>query len=413
MKNCLQRQIHDRSQKILGPDVFTNSNGKRDLTAMTYNAEVSRKQLALAIVMHEYPLSLANHYYTNNFLIGMQPQFRVPCRNTIKKEILGMYEIERVKIKKKIHANIGRIAISIDMWTTTTQQKEYMAVTAHYIDNNWRLRNHILPFIYVPAPHIADNLASRLFRYMMEWNVDAKLSSITLDNYNTNDKMINIIKSKLVSTFLIKDGALLHMRCTTHILNIIVKDGLDVLKDGIEKIRNSVLYWTSTPKRIEFFQEVAKQTHIDYVNKLVDDCPTRWNSTYEMLYVALPYKNVFYRLKQRDESQIYTSCPNDSQWEFAVVICDKLEIFNDISKLFSGSSYLTANLFFPKIFELSGKLYEWSIDLDQRVSRMAELMWLKFSKYWMNIHELLAVAVILSIGKLGWLVPRIVFAMRR
>ncbi|CAN1294640.1 hypothetical protein LINPERPRIM_LOCUS22541 [Linum perenne] len=65
MKNCLQRQIHDRSQKILGPDVYTNSNGKRDLTAMTYNAEVSRKQLALAIVMHDYPLSFAEHYYTS------------------------------------------------------------------------------------------------------------------------------------------------------------------------------------------------------------------------------------------------------------------------------------------------------------------------------------------------------------
>ncbi|CAN1756696.1 Putative AC transposase [Linum perenne] len=396
MKNYLQRQIHDRSQKILGPDVVTNSNGKRDVTSMTYNAEVSRKQLALAIVMHGYPLSLADHYYTNNFLTGLQPLFRVPCRNTIKKDILGMYEIERVKINKKIDANIGRIAITTDMWTATTQQKGYMAVTAHYIDNNWRLRNHLLQFIYVHAPHTADNLASRLFRCMMEWNVDAKLSSITLDNCSTNDKMINIIKSKLVSSFLIKDGALLHMRCTAHILNLIVKDGLDVLKDGIEKIRDSVVYWTATPKRIEFFQEVAKQTQIDYVNKLVDDCPTRWNSTYEMLSVALPYKDVFYRLKQRDESQSYTSCPNESQWEFAAVICDKLKIFNDISELFSGSSYPTTNLFFPKICELSGKLYEWRIDPDHRVSRMAELMWLKFSKYWMNIHELLAIAVILD-----------------
>ncbi|CAN1790995.1 Putative AC transposase [Linum perenne] len=160
MKNCLQRQIHDRGQKIIGPDVFTNSNGKRYLTAMTYNTEVSRKQLALTIVMHDYPLSLADHYYTNNFLIGLLPQFRVPCRNTIKKEILGMYEFERVKIKKKIDANIGRIAINTDMWTATTQQKRYMAVTAHYIDNNWRLRNHMMQFIYVPAPHTTDNLAS-------------------------------------------------------------------------------------------------------------------------------------------------------------------------------------------------------------------------------------------------------------
>ncbi|CAN1774215.1 Putative AC9 transposase [Linum perenne] len=82
---------------------------------------------------------------------------------TLKKEILGMYEIERVKIKKKIDANIGRIAITIDMWSATTLQKGYMAVTAHYIDNNWRLQNHMLQFVYVPAPHTADNLASRLF----------------------------------------------------------------------------------------------------------------------------------------------------------------------------------------------------------------------------------------------------------
>ncbi|CAN1148414.1 Putative AC transposase [Linum perenne] len=194
-----------------------------------------------------------------------------------KKDILGMYEIERVKIKKKIYANIGRISITIDMWTATTQKKGYMAVTAHYIDNNWHLRNHMLQFIYVPAPHIADRLASRLVRCMMEWNVDVKLSSITLDNYSTDDKMMDIIKSKLVSTFLIKNGPLLHMGCTAHILNLIVKYGLDVLKGGIEKIRDSVLYWTTIPKLTDFFQDVAKQIRIPFVKKLVDDCPTSGN----------------------------------------------------------------------------------------------------------------------------------------
>ncbi|CAN1768799.1 Putative AC transposase [Linum perenne] len=89
--------------------------------------------------MHYYPLSFVDHYYTNNFLIGLQPLFRVPCLNTIKKEILDMYKIERVKIKKKIDANIGRIAITTDMWAATTQQKGYMDVMAHYIDNNWHL----------------------------------------------------------------------------------------------------------------------------------------------------------------------------------------------------------------------------------------------------------------------------------
>ncbi|CAN1159789.1 Putative AC9 transposase [Linum perenne] len=136
MGNCIQRKIYDRSQKILGPDVFTDATGKRELKALTYNPEVSRKQLGLAIVMHDYPLSIVEHYYTRNFLKGLQPKFRVLCRTTIRKEILNMYALERVKVNKRIDDNIGRIAITTDMCTTTTQKKGYMYVTAHYIDNN-------------------------------------------------------------------------------------------------------------------------------------------------------------------------------------------------------------------------------------------------------------------------------------
>ncbi|CAN1825118.1 hypothetical protein LINPERHAP1_LOCUS31035 [Linum perenne] len=55
-----------------------------------------------------------------------------------------MYEVERVKVNKRIDDNIGRIAITTDMWTATTQKKGYMSVTAHYIDNNWHLRSHML-----------------------------------------------------------------------------------------------------------------------------------------------------------------------------------------------------------------------------------------------------------------------------
>lgn len=61
--------------------------------------------------------------------------------------------------------------------------------------------------------------------------------------------------------------------------NTIRKDGLDVLEESIEKIRDSVAFWTSTPKRIENFQEVAKMLKIDRSKKLSLDVKTRWNST--------------------------------------------------------------------------------------------------------------------------------------
>ncbi|CAN1288955.1 hypothetical protein LINPERPRIM_LOCUS20051 [Linum perenne] len=45
MGNNIQRKIHGRSQKILGPDVFTDAVGKRELRALTYNPKVSRSTI--------------------------------------------------------------------------------------------------------------------------------------------------------------------------------------------------------------------------------------------------------------------------------------------------------------------------------------------------------------------------------
>ncbi|CAI0420802.1 unnamed protein product [Linum tenue] len=55
-----------------------------------------------------------------------------------------------------------------------------MAVTAHYIDNSWILRSHMLRFIYVPTPHSSDRLASVLVNCMLDWNIDTKLQCFTL-----------------------------------------------------------------------------------------------------------------------------------------------------------------------------------------------------------------------------------------
>jgi hypothetical protein len=81
---------------------------------------------------------------------------------------------------------------------------------------------------------------------------------VTLDNCTTNDAVIPILVRNIGKDKLLNDGKLLHMCCSTHILILIVKDGLEVLKDAIETICDSVAYWTATPKRIEKFEEIAK-----------------------------------------------------------------------------------------------------------------------------------------------------------
>ncbi|CAN0858023.1 Putative AC9 transposase [Linum grandiflorum] len=216
------------------------------------------------IVMHEYPLGMVDHLYFKIFCASLQLLFQVPCRNTLKRDILATYHVETKKIQKGIDSNKGSIDVTADMWTATNRKRGYMAITGHYIDNGGKLRNHLLSFPYVHAPHTSAKLATVLRECPMAWNVDSKLSTITLDNCSTNDALIEKIKKKLGLSNLIMHVSLVHMRCSAHVLNLIVKDGLDIIKEGIDKVRDSVVYWTTTPRRIEFFEEAAKQKKYNF-----------------------------------------------------------------------------------------------------------------------------------------------------
>ena len=102
-------------------------------------------------------------------------------------------------------------------------------------------------FVYVPSPHTKYVLTEVLVDCFLEWNIDRKLSTITVDNCSTNDVMIKLLLNKLDTSSLMLGGSMLHMRCAAHILNLIVQDGLSLIGDGIERIRDSVIYWTRGP----------------------------------------------------------------------------------------------------------------------------------------------------------------------
>ena len=97
-----------------------------------------------------------------------------------------------------------------------------------------------LGLFIVPSPHTKDVLVD----CFLEWNIDRKLFTITVDNYSTNDAMIRLLLNKLNTSSLMLGESMLHMRCATHIWNLIVQDGLSLMGDGIERIYDSVIYWT-------------------------------------------------------------------------------------------------------------------------------------------------------------------------
>jgi hypothetical protein len=109
-----------------------------------FDQGVARKELALMICIHEYPLSIVDHVGFRRFCAALQPLFKVVSRNTIRKDILDMYQVQKLSMVKQFEQQQSRITITTDMWTTNHQKKGYMAVTVHYVDENWNLKSYLL-----------------------------------------------------------------------------------------------------------------------------------------------------------------------------------------------------------------------------------------------------------------------------
>ncbi|KAL2533125.1 Zinc finger BED domain-containing protein DAYSLEEPER [Abeliophyllum distichum] len=295
LRNCKQTDIR---LSILNP--IKQATRKVVMGTYHFDQEHARTELGKMIILHEYPLSMVEHVGFRSFVKSIQPLFKVVSRNTMKNDILKIYDLEKVKMMSILEENKSRIDVTTDLWTSN-QKRGFMVITAHFIDDAWRLQSRVMRFIYVPCPHTAESLSTTLYESLLDWNIDGKLSTLTVDNCSTNDAMINIlVDNKLCSDSLLANSDFFHMRCCAHILNLIVKEGLENIEGSVEKIRDSVSFWTSTPKRWKKFENTARQLKISCARKLVLDCKTRWNSTYLMLDIASEYIDVFFRLKQRE-----------------------------------------------------------------------------------------------------------------
>ncbi|KNA08905.1 hypothetical protein SOVF_158470 [Spinacia oleracea] len=297
-------QTLDVKQQLL----LANAQSKNGIPTMTigkfkFNQRISRNELVNMILMHEYPLAIVDHIGFRRFVQSINPDFHIISRNTVKSDILKDYKEEKSRLMKYLGANESKVAITMDMWTCGNQRKGYMAVTAHYIYDDWILQNRLIRFMYVPCPHNKDTISKALVACLKSFNLDEKVPTITVDNCSTNDAVMDVLREKLTRSKLILDGTYLHMRCYAHILNLVVNDGLDIISGAIEKVRGVVAFCTSTPNRYEKFEDACNYVKIPITKKFILDCKTIWNSCFQMLQVALLYKHAFTRLSSKVEKR--------------------------------------------------------------------------------------------------------------
>ncbi|KAJ1296158.1 hypothetical protein BS78_01G278200 [Paspalum vaginatum] len=256
------------------------------------------------------------------------------------------------------------------------------------INDEWHIQKRIVGFFHVEGRHTGHKLAESFTEVMVNWFVEKKLFSLTLDNAASNLVAVTDIIDDLRANgkaSLVCDGIFFHIRCACHVLNLVARDGLAVISKAIEKIKSLVL----TVKG-------SLTCGLDTSKGIQLDVSTRWNSTYLMLRDALHYKPAFIRLKSSNRRKYAKISPTDSEWDMAVKVFHCLKNFYHLTELLSGTSYPTANQFYRGFCEIKELIDKWCIDEDLTIRVMAESMSEKFEKYWSCSSLSLAVACFLD-----------------
>jgi hypothetical protein len=114
-----------------------------------------------------------------------------------------------------------------------------MIVSAHFISSDWKLHKQIISFKELPPPHTGLAISDQLVASIVEWKVMDKVSHVTVDNASSNNvalaRLAQILKDKSRSPPDL-NGKFFHVRCASHIINLIVKDGLKELSTAVSKI---------------------------------------------------------------------------------------------------------------------------------------------------------------------------------
>nr|XP_011463596.1 PREDICTED: zinc finger BED domain-containing protein RICESLEEPER 2-like [Fragaria vesca subsp. vesca] len=324
-----------------------------------------------------------------------------------------------------------RVNLTIDTWTSV-QNINYMVLTAHFIDINWKMHKRVINFAVIQN-HQGATIGRLIESCLADWGIE-KVMCIIVDNASANKSAMEWLVAKMNRSAgyqLILGGKYMHMRCTAHITNLIVGHGLKRLQKSVSAIRNAVKFVRSSPNRLEYFKKTVEREKIPCKGLVCLDVQTRWNNIYLMLEAALRFQQVFMAMKD-DYGGIYVNYfdepeeeidedgnivvpppsntnkrnrvgpPEDDDFEIAKVFVDILGVFYEITLRVSASTHPTVHTTFQDVITMKKNIKSMCVSAElatgaetrKILNEMAANMKNRWFKYYGSFHELNHIVII-------------------
>nr|XP_009766998.1 PREDICTED: zinc finger BED domain-containing protein RICESLEEPER 2-like [Nicotiana sylvestris] len=99
--------------------------------------------------------------------------------------------------------------------------------------------------------HKGEDMANGIGRCLREWGIN-KIFTVTVDNASSNDVTVKELSKQLTKMGTnLMNSTHLHVRCMTHIMNLVVHDGLKETSVSIERVRHAVRYVRQSLARLK------------------------------------------------------------------------------------------------------------------------------------------------------------------
>ena len=240
-------------------------------------------RIAEMIALDYQPFSIVDDVGFVRLLHSLEPRYVTPSRRYVTETVMPkIYETVRKQVKVEI-AGVSHISFTSDLWSTTVSVNSLMSLTAHWLTETFDRKRAILHVQPFDGSHTGDQIRMKFEEMFNTWKIkEDQIHLVLCDNGS------NMVKA-------LTDASLPHYGCFAHTLQLVVNDGvlsqravIDILSSCrkiVGHFRHSCLAYS----RLRVIQEnLGLPQH-----RLIQDEPTRWNSSLYMLQRILEQKMAF------------------------------------------------------------------------------------------------------------------------
>ncbi|KAG8496787.1 hypothetical protein CXB51_007974 [Gossypium anomalum] len=233
LNSCLKKVNKDITQYTIVTQ--PSLGGVLSIKNDKFDADEYRKAISTFLVCGKHSFRTVEEPGFRYMMSIASLNFKNISRHTAARDVLMYYAKERDRVKEELAKAPGLICLTSDNWNSEYTNDEYICIIAHWVDKDWKLQKRIIRFRALFPLYDGLNIADELVLYLSQCGIDKKIFSITLDNASYNDVMVSCLKNHFrANRAILCDDAFFQVRCYAHILNLIVKAGLELANDVVD-----------------------------------------------------------------------------------------------------------------------------------------------------------------------------------